>query len=261
MVAEGGRGVAIVGVELFRGRAVGLGESINRIPIQGEGDRQVGAEHRLQVERGRVVVVVVGAAAVAAPLVEFADLLRDFPAVVLRIKDRNAVGGEGDGAAEKVIADRLGSRRDHRLQRDAPGVGAGVRLRQRHLLLPRGDADHHRVGGQPLAFDVEEGVVPTQAYARCKRGERGGLGRLRRGRRGGGRPGGGLILRDAPRDHDFLGRAHRPIVSRMIRRVAGEMRADRAGECEGGEGGDGERGGGTTRAERAGGRGFHAARV
>ena len=51
--------------------------------------------------------------------------------------------------------------RGHRMQRDSPCIFAGVVLRQRHLLLPRRDPDHHLVVRHPIGFYIEVIFVPA----------------------------------------------------------------------------------------------------
>ena len=67
------------------------------------------------------------------------------------------------------------------MERDPPGVVAGVRLRQRHLLLPGGDADHHLVVGDAVRLDVEKIPVPAQLELLLERleGREDGPGRCR----------------------------------------------------------------------------------
>ena len=122
-------------------------------------------------------MVVIGASAMAAPTVEFADVGRDFAAVVLRIEDRDAVRRDGDGAAEEPVLDAGGRLRRDGLQRDTPGVRADIVLWQRYLLLPRRNAGHHPMSGQSVAFDVKELVVIPDADLRAEQRERLGLGR------------------------------------------------------------------------------------
>ena len=48
------------------------------------------------------------------------------------------------------------------MERDLPGIFAGVWLGKWDLLLPGRDADHQRVIGHPVRFDIEEPIVPTR---------------------------------------------------------------------------------------------------
>ena len=104
-------------------------------------------------------MVVVGPAAVAAILVEFADQEGVFATVVKRIEDRHAVDRQRDRPPQELVFrhDRVGRR--HWIQRNLPGVVADILLRQRHLLLPRPDADHQRMIGDAVALDEEISVV------------------------------------------------------------------------------------------------------
>src|ERR1051325_5051226 len=71
---------------------------------------------------------------------------------------------DGDGAAQEMILDRPRLRGGHGRKWKAPGVVAEIRLRQRHLLLPRRDADHHVVRGKPLRLDEEKLFVRPQLH-------------------------------------------------------------------------------------------------
>ena len=168
------------------------------------------------MQRRGVVVVIVRAPAVPAPLVEFADLRGDLAAIVLRVEDRDAIGRERDGAAQEAVLDRDHFLRRHRRERDLPRIRARVVLRQRHLLLPRGDADHHVVRGQPVAFDEKKTLIPAHIHSRRERRERRRLLRLAGGgsRRGNRLRGltrrGRLCLRE---EEDR--RPYRPVVVRV----------------------------------------------
>ena len=115
---------------------LGIEESIDREAIEREGDRIALAHDRLDRERCRVVVVIVAAAAVAAELVELADLVAVAASVVERVEDRDAVGGKRHRTLHERALAMDGLVGELGLQRDLPGVRAGVGLRQRHLLLP-----------------------------------------------------------------------------------------------------------------------------
>ena len=195
MVAEGRRGVAVEGVEALRSGTIRLRQTIDGVTIERVSDRQGLSQGLLQVQRSRMVVVVVGAAAMTAPAVELADVGGDLAAVVLRIEDRDAVRRDGDRTAEEPIFDAGGRLRGDRLERDAPRVRASVVLRQRHLLLPRRDTGHHPMRRQAIAFDVEELFVMPDADFRAEQRKRLGLGRAGEAT-GGGRAG----LRDQGRD-------------------------------------------------------------
>ena len=115
---------------------LGVEEPVDRETIERERNRLALADNRLDCQRRRVIVVVVATAAVAAELIEFADRVAVAATIVERIEDGDAVGGQGHGALhERVLAvdGRLG---ELGLQRDLPGIRAGVGLRHRHLLLP-----------------------------------------------------------------------------------------------------------------------------
>ena len=90
-----------------------------------------------------MVVVIISAAAMPAPLIELADLLGDLTTIVLRIEDWDAINAKRDGSTKEAVLDRGWFLRHHRMQGNAPRVVPKVGMRQRHLLLPRRDADHH----------------------------------------------------------------------------------------------------------------------
>ena len=173
-------------------RAVGLRVTVNRISIQGPRDGLVDARHRLQMHRRDVVVIVVTEPAVPAVDIEFTDFVGDAARVVTRIKNRDTVSAEGDGAALKISRrdrDWRGGWRRHEWQ--APDIGFAetnralvalgiggrrkIRRRQRDLLLPRGDADHGRghpgVVGHIVRLHVEGRGVVIRPHPRLKRTE------------------------------------------------------------------------------------------
>jgi len=162
MVVAFGAVVAVEDVEFTGGGAVGFGVAVDGIPVERIGYRVSNAEDFLKVKRSDVVVVVVAASGMAAPIVEFAgEQGVGFTVVFNGIEDGDAVGGEGDGAAEEVVLGGKGIFSDDRMKGDAPGVISIVGLRKRDLLLPSGNTDHHGVIGDAVGFDVEEIVVES----------------------------------------------------------------------------------------------------
>ena len=145
-------------------------QAVDRETVERIRDRLALADDLLDRERRSVVVVVVAAAAVTAELVELADREAVDAPVVERIEDRDAVRRERHGASHERGAARDRLVRELRLQRNLPRVAAGVRLRQRHLLLPRGDADHHphlkRRVRQAVRLDIEPAVVEARLHER-----------------------------------------------------------------------------------------------
>ena len=187
VVAQGLRVVPAELVELARRAPVGLVEAVDRVAVQRDRDRLALAERLLEEDRRVVVMVVVAFAAVAAEAVELAEFLGVVAAVVERVEDWHAVRGQRDRAAQEVRLGRHRLLRWHRVERDPPGPLADVRLRERHLLLPRLDAGHQRVVRQTLGLDVQVFLVPPDADLRGEGGEgsgqRGrGTGRAGRGR-------------------------------------------------------------------------------
>ena len=152
--------VAVHPIQFANGGTVRLSETENRVAVERESDRVAGADRLLQVDRCDVIVVVVGAPAVATPLVQFARDDGVGAAVVLDgVENGYAVRGEGDGPAEEVFfgGHRVASL--DRMQRNLPGVGSCVGLGNRNLLLPGGDANHHLVVGNGIGFHIEESGV------------------------------------------------------------------------------------------------------
>ena len=172
MIAELRVFVPVAFIQLADRRAVRLRETVDGITIHGESDGLIFAHHALQVQRSDVIMIIIGAAAMPAPLVQFADLIGDFAAIVLRVENRNAVHADGDGSAQKVIFDNRRCFCRDRFQWQTPGVVAGVRLRQRHLLLPGGDAHHHVVVRDSVRLDVKKVLVPFHIHLGCKGRER-----------------------------------------------------------------------------------------
>ena len=131
-----------------------------------------------------MIVVIISASAVSAELIKFADRETVHATVVERVKDRDAVGSERNGTTHQCVSagDRLVSK--FWLERNLPRVGALVFLRQRHLLLPRGDADHHhrreRRVRKSVAFNIEPALVGACLYERRERVEDRGLRRFLR---------------------------------------------------------------------------------
>ncbi len=103
-----GSGVTVVLVERFERAAVGLGRAVDREPIECVGDRIRRSDHLLEVQWCCVVVIVVGATAVTAELVEFTDEERIVATVVERVEDRDPVHRERDRSAEQPRARRDG---------------------------------------------------------------------------------------------------------------------------------------------------------
>ena len=150
------------------------------------------------MQRRDVVVIIIRASAMAAPLVQFADFIADLAAIVLRIEDRDAIHGQSDRATQEAAFDHRRFLRHDRLQWDAPRVVIEIRLRQRHLLLPRGDAHHHVVIRQAVRAHIKKLAIRPQIELR--EGQE-GLRRLRRVR--GICDGCGCELDDRGRGGDF----------------------------------------------------------
>ena len=186
--------VSAIGVERLHRAAIRLHVSIDRIPIERPRAGFVRREHRVEMRRRDVIVVVIRAPAMPAVRVEFADRLRKLPRVVARIENRNAIRAERHRAAEEIARKRDRRGRSHRHERDAPDIRlaitqrsrvrlrvrdiAKVAHRNRQLLLPRGDPHHRRRHQRRIrhrvALDVKVGGVVVKADVRFE-------GRKRRG--------------------------------------------------------------------------------
>ena len=203
MVIAEGIGVTPEGVQPHRRHPVGLGQPVDRIPVHGEGDGQGRTQHIGEMQRGRMVVVIVGTTAVSAPLIEFTDQRRDLATIVGRVEDRDAIGRQGDGSLQKGLrGDGLRVGRFHRFDGQAPLVRAEVIRGHGNLPLPGGDPLHHAMGGHAIRPDHERLGIPPEPHrrlepdegARQQIGPRRGLGsgalgqapqaHLSRGRRG-----------------------------------------------------------------------------
>ena len=123
-----------------------------------------------------MVVVIIRPPTMAAPCVKLADIQGNFASVVLRVEDRDAVCGNGDAAPQETPANGRRFFGRNWNERKTPGVGAGVVLRQGHLLLPGRDADHPIMCGQAIALDVEEALIRTGLHGRGEKGEGSSLG-------------------------------------------------------------------------------------
>ena len=104
-----------------------------------------------------------------AVLVEFPRQVSVVPPVVQGIEDRHAVDRQGDRPSKEggFCGDRPGGQLG--IQRDPPGVATGVRLRQRHLTLPGGDAFHHGMVGKGIRTDVKKFRVAAEFQFRLER--------------------------------------------------------------------------------------------
>ena len=158
--------VAVVGVEGRHGHAVGLGGAVHGKSVEAVGNGAGGQGLAVEAERGGVVVVVVGHAAVPAEVVELAVEKGIDAGVGVGIEDGHAVHGHGHGTpAEMAGVHGHGRGRHHWVEGNGPGVRAHVALRNGHLLLPAGNARHHGVrGGDAFRLHVEVRGVPIGAH-------------------------------------------------------------------------------------------------
>ena len=181
--------------EVVAGFGRGIEQTVDGEAVECVGDGLALADDGPDRQRRGVIVVIVGAPAVAAELVELANGEAVDAAIVERVEDRNSVGRKRNGAAhERVLArDRLVG--ELGLQRNLPRIRTLVLLRKRNLLLPRGDADHHggleRLVRKAIALDIEPTLIGARLHKRREGVEDRGLRRLR----GVGRLRGGVRLR------------------------------------------------------------------
>ena len=132
------------------------------------------------MQRRDVVVVIVCTTAVPTPLVQFPNLIRDVTAIVLWIENGNAVHGQRDRTTQEAALDHRGLGGGNRLQRDAPSIVLEVVLRQRDLLLPCRDPNHHWMIRDAIGTHIEKVTVRPQVefLERQKRPGRRGCFRL-----------------------------------------------------------------------------------
>ena len=176
VVITQGIGVPPERIQPRRHRPVGLGQPEDGVTVHGEGDREVGPERVGQVQRGRMVVVIVGPAAVATPLIQFSDEGRYLAAIVGRVEDGNAVGCERDRPLEEGLGgDGLRLGRLHRFHGQSPLVRAKIIGGHRDLTLPGGDALHHAVVGHAIRTHMKLGRIPPEPQHRLEPDEGPGL--------------------------------------------------------------------------------------
>ena len=167
--------MAVKGVQIRRFAAIGFAQPIDGITVQSEGNGFPRAHCVLEMQRRRVIMIVVGAPAMAAPFVEFSNFRSNLAPVILRVKNWNPIGCKSDGSAQKASLDARWRGGWYRKKRNAPGVRAGVTLGNWDVLLPVRNAGHHRMGWQSTAFNVKKALVPTHSNLGSKRFENGSL--------------------------------------------------------------------------------------
>ena len=117
-------------------------------------------------------MIIVGAAAVSAEFVEFAGQEGVGATVVLdRIENRHAVDRHRDGPAKEMILGRQGLGGRHRKPRNPPRIVTHIGLRQGHLLLPGGDANHHAMIGHAIALHDPVGGIGGGPHLRSESAE------------------------------------------------------------------------------------------
>lgn len=103
MVAERGRAMATLRVDARGFRTIGFFGAEDWVAVERIGDGFSGSDHRLQVKRRDVVVVIIRAPAVSTPLVKFADFVGNLSPVVARVEYGNAIDSQRDCAAQKAV--------------------------------------------------------------------------------------------------------------------------------------------------------------
>ena len=162
MVADARRLVAVALVQIRHRRAIRLREAVNGITIERIRHRHAFADLSLEMQRRDVVVVIICSSAMPTPLIQLANLLSHLTTIVLGIEDRHAIHRQSNGSAQKAALDHRRFLCRHRLERNLPGIVVEILLRQRHLLLPGRDADHHVMIGQAIRTHVKKLAIRPQ---------------------------------------------------------------------------------------------------
>ena len=168
VIAQQRRAVTAESIQPNRHRPIRLRQPENRVPIERVSNRPILPQDRLQMQRRRMVMVVVRPPTMPTPLIQFPYLRRNLPTIILRIENRNSIRRQGNRPAKEPILDRGGLFRWHRDQRNLPGISTSILLRKRHLLLPCRDTHHHLVRRQPVALDKKKARVPAQSHPRSE---------------------------------------------------------------------------------------------
>ncbi len=154
-------GVTIEPIQVFWHRSIRFDQSEHGIPVQGKGDRIADSYFFFQMNGRDVVMVIITAAAMTAPLVKFPGQIRVFSSVIQSAEDGYAVDGQRDGAPQRFgehgdwLAGRL------RVQGQSPRILTNERLGQWNLLLPCTDSNHHVVIGQTVGINDKK--LPVNA--------------------------------------------------------------------------------------------------
>ena len=172
MVAQGRGTVTVEGIQRSHRGPIRFGEAVNPIAVKGDGDGLPQTHPLLQVSGSDVVMIIVGAAAVSAEFVEFAGQEGVGATVVLdRIENRHAVDRHRDGPAKEMVFGRQRLRGRHRKPRNPPRIVTHIGLRQGHLLLPGGDANHHAMIGHAIALHDPVGGIGGGPHLRSESAE------------------------------------------------------------------------------------------
>ena len=150
-------------------RSVGLRRSEHGISIEGIGDGKCRWLPSIQVHRRRMIMIIVGTSAVAAPFIQLSIQKRIYSRVGIRVEDAHTIHRDGDGTAREVSGvHRNGIGGYHGVERNAPCVRSQIALRNGYLLLPCGDARHHLVFGNTERTHKEVRAVPGCRHRRTK---------------------------------------------------------------------------------------------
>ena len=192
MIAPGAVIVAAIGIQRLHGRAIRLHIAIHRIAIQRPGDGFVIPQHRDQMHRINVVVIIIRQPAVTAINVQLADVIAELPRVVSRIENRHAIRPQRHRPAQEVPIQRDRRCRRHGHQRQLPHIWLPkaqrarvvrpirrpdeIRNWHRHLLLPGRDP-HHEIRlpctiRDAIALDVKVVRVIVKPQLRLERQKR-----------------------------------------------------------------------------------------
>ena len=175
VIAPGAVIVSAICIQRLHGRTIRLHIAIHRIPIQRPGNGFVIPQHRDQMHRIDVVVIIIRQPAVTTIDVQLADVITELPGVVARIKNRHAIRPQRHRPPQEVPIQRDRRSRRHGHQRQLPHIRLSkaqrarvtrpigrpdeIGHRHRHLLLPRRDSHHQirlpRAIRDTIALDVK----------------------------------------------------------------------------------------------------------
>ena len=192
VIAPGAVIVSAICIQRLHGRSIRLHIAIHRVAIQRPGDGLVIPQHRNQMHRIDVVVIVIRQPAMAAIDVQLADVIAELPRVVAWIENRHTIRPQRHRPAQEIPIQRDRRCRRHGHQRQLPHIRLPkaqrarvvrpirrpdeVRNRHRHLLLPRRDPHHQirlpRAIRDTIRLDVKVVRVIVEPQLRLERRKR-----------------------------------------------------------------------------------------